>query len=82
MQALREVPVDDWETDHFDYIGSHVTVTDEGVHITQESYASSRLFEVDLVKGQDDLEVASLEQKIDNQSLIGALSMVECTDAP
>ena len=82
MQALREVPVDDWETDHFDYIGSHVTVTDEGVHITQESYASSRLFEVDLVKGQDDLEVASLEQKIDNQSLIGALSWLSAQTRP
>ena len=75
-------PVDDWETDCFDYIGSHVTVTDEGVRITQESYASSRFFEVDLVKGQNDLEVASLEQKIDNQSLIGALSWLSAQTRP
>ena len=26
----KTFPVDDWETDCFDYIGSHVTVTDEG----------------------------------------------------
>ena len=78
----EKFPGDDWETDHFDYIGSHVTVTDEGVHITQESYASSRLFEIDLVKGQDDLEVASLEQKIDNQSLIGALSWLSAQTRP
>ena len=80
----KTFPVDDWETDCFDYIGSHVTVTDEGVHITQESYASasSRLFEVDIARGEDDLAVASVEQKIDNQSLISALSWLSAQTRP
>ncbi|CAE7827512.1 GIP, partial [Symbiodinium sp. CCMP2456] len=67
-------PVDDWEIDDFDYIGSHVQVTDEGVFVSQEPYASSRLFELSIEKGQNDLDLASDEQRIDNQSLIGALS--------
>ena len=49
-------------------------MTDEGVYISQESYASSRLFELDIQKGQTDLDAATEEQRIDNQSLIGALS--------
>eukprot|EP00439_Symbiodinium_sp_Y106_P004950 s1915_g1.t1 len=75
-------PVDDWETDNFGYIGSHVTVSDEGVHVTQESYASSRLFEIEVARGEDNLEVASIEQKIDNQSLIGALSWLSAQTRP
>ena len=75
-------PVDDWENDTFEYIGSHVAVSDEGVHVTQESYASSRLFEVEVLKGQDGLDVATLEQKIDNQSLIGALSWLSAQTRP
>ena len=75
-------PVDGWEIDNFEYIGSHVTVSDEGVHVSQEAYATSRLFEVDLVKGQQDLDLASTEQKIDNQSLIGALSWLGSQTRP
>ena len=41
-------PVDGWEDDTFEYIGPHVKVCDEGVFIGQESYASSRLFEVEV----------------------------------
>ena len=66
-------PVDGWEIDNFEYVGSHVTVSDKGAHVSREAYATSRLFEVDLVKGQQDLGLASTEQKTDNQSLIGAL---------
>ena len=69
-------PVDSWEEDEFEYIGSYVRITEEGVYINQESYASSRLFEVELVRGQDDLDEASETQRIDNQSLVGVGSPV------
>ncbi|CAE7251490.1 unnamed protein product [Symbiodinium sp. KB8] len=75
-------PVDGWEDDTFEYIGSHARVSDEGVFIGQESYASSRLFEVEVARGQDELEQATEAQRIDNQSLIGALSWLSAQTRP
>ncbi|CAE7414743.1 RE2 [Symbiodinium sp. CCMP2592] len=75
-------PVDDWEDDMFEYIGSHVKVSEEGVFVGQESYASSRLFEVEVQKGQDELEQATEAQRVDNQSLIGALSWLSAQSRP
>ncbi|CAE7353792.1 GIP [Symbiodinium sp. CCMP2592] len=74
VDDLLVLPVDDWEIDSFDYIGSHIRVSADGVHVDQEAYASSRLFEIKIEKGQADLDPATEEQRIDNQSLIGALS--------
>ena len=78
----RAFPVDGWEDDTFEYIGSHVRVSDEGVFIGQESYASSRLFEVEVARGQDEYEEATEAQRIDNQSLIGALSWLSAQTRP
>ena len=86
-QSVREklsatFPVDDWELDDFDYIGSHVRVSEDGVYVSQEPYASSRLFELSIDKGQSDLDPATEEQRIDNQSLIGALSWLGSQSRP
>ena len=86
-QLVREklsatFPVDDWEIDDFDYIGSHVRVSKDGVYVSQEPYASSRLFELSIDKGQSDLDPATEEQRIDNQSLIGALSWLGSQSRP
>ena len=75
-------PVDDWEIDDFDYIGSHVRVSEDGVFLSQEPFASSRLFELSIEKGQADLDPATEEQRIDNQSLIGALSWLGSQSRP
>ena len=76
-KALSEAfPVDDWEDDSFEYTGSTFVVNEDGVTITQESYADTRLFEVGLDQGVDDERPATAEQKADNRSLIGALSWI------
>ena len=81
--ALSSIfPVDDWEINSFDYIGSHIEVNDSGVFISQEAYAGGRLFQIDIGKGQEDEEPASEEQRIDNQSLIGALSWLGSQSRP
>ena len=70
----KELPVDEWEVDDFDYIGSHITLGEEGVVITQSNYAATRLFTIDVDKDDAEDKPASFEQRIDNQSLIGGLS--------
>ena len=41
--ALNAVlPIDEWERNDFEYIGTHVRVSLDGVHITQSAYAASR----------------------------------------
>ena len=86
-QAVREAlsacfPVDGWEINSFDYIGSHVEVTDEGVLVDQEAYAASRLFQVEISKDQHDEDAATEDQRIDNQSLVGALSWLGSQSRP
>ena len=72
----RTFPVDDWEDDLFEYIGSFVEVDrEEGeVRVTQTNYTETRLFEVDILPGQLDGDAATQEQRADNRSLVGALS--------
>ena len=70
----KELPIDEWEIDDFDYIGSHITLNDEGAMITQSNYAATRLFKIDVDKDDAEDKPASFEQRIDNQSLIGGLS--------
>ena len=78
-EVLRKVlssafPVDEWEQDNFEYIGSLIQVFQDYVSVTQENYAETRIFEVEIYTGQYDDELASDEQRADNKSLIGALS--------
>ncbi|CAE7698950.1 RE1 [Symbiodinium sp. CCMP2592] len=59
-------PVDDWEVDSFDYIGSHIRVSVDGVHVDQEAYASSRLFEIKIERGRP----TSTRRRRNNESTI------------
>ncbi|CAE6922017.1 RE2 [Symbiodinium sp. CCMP2592] len=72
----KAFPVDDWEDDSFEYMGSTFTIDENGVTITQESYADTRLFEVEIEPAASDEYPASAEQRADNRSLIGALSWI------
>ena len=77
-------PVEEWETDSFDFIGSHIEVLvfrDE-IRISQGAYVSSRLFEVEVDTKEDGLAMASAEQLADNRSLIGALSWLASQTRP
>ena len=69
-------PIDDWEWDSFEYIGSHLHIDykEETVVVSQAAYAASRLFLLETLKDQNELDLASEEQIVDNQSLIGGLS--------
>ena len=73
-ELSKKFPVADWEINQFEYIGSFIEVSKEGVKVSQTSYAETRLFEVTVNDGQDDHELATEEQKADNPSLVGALS--------
>ena len=66
-------PVDTWEENEFDYVGSHIRVTPEKIVIQQESFVEG-LLQVDIKTGQQDDEPADEEQLVDNRSLVGALS--------
>ncbi|OLQ05449.1 Copia protein [Symbiodinium microadriaticum] len=70
-------PVEEWETDSFDFIGSHIEVFRDEIRISQGAYVSSRLFEVEVDTKEDGLAMASAEQLADNRSLIGALSWLD-----
>ena len=75
-------PIREWESDNFEYVGSYIQVTPEGVRLSQASYAATRLFEIEIEKGQNDLDEATEEQCHDNMSLIGALSWLACQSRP
>ena len=67
-------PVQEWEENAFDYIGSYIEVIHGEVHVTQTSYTNTRLFQIPIGRGQQGDDPATAEQKADNRSLIGALS--------
>ncbi|CAE7328612.1 RE1 [Symbiodinium sp. CCMP2592] len=67
-------PVQEWDEGAFDYIGSYIEVTDGEVHVTQTGYTNTRLFEIPIRRGQQGDDPATMEQKADNRSLVGALS--------
>ncbi|CAE7372060.1 RE2 [Symbiodinium sp. CCMP2592] len=82
-KALDAVlPIDEWEDNEFDYVGSHVKVTTEGVYVDQAAYTNSRLFQIDIQKGHLDTDQATAEQAIDNRSLVGALSWLASQTRP
>ena len=83
QEALSNIfPVGEWLVDDFDYLGSHIKVDDKGVFFSQEAYASSRLFEIPISTEQKDEDPATEEQRIDNQSLVGALSWLSSQSRP
>ena len=82
QELSRRFPVDDWELQKFEYIGSYIEVEDNGVKVSQTSYAETRLFEVETLPEQRDEDPASEEQKADNRSLVGALSWLAGQSRP
>ena len=75
-------PVDGWEEDEFDYVGSFVRNGPEGVKLSQTSFVEGRLFRVDVRKDQRAEDPAEEEQIIDNRSLVGALSWLATQSRP
>ncbi|CAE7504711.1 RE1 [Symbiodinium sp. CCMP2592] len=75
-------PVDDWILDNFEYTGSLIRNDDDGIYINQANFVEGRLFKVDVPRQQAGLEPATLEQEIDNRSLIGALSWLGSQSRP
>ena len=81
-ELSRQFPIQDWEADKFDYVGSFIDIGENYVKVSQASYATTRLFEVEMTKDEPDHFEASEVQKHDNQSLIGALSWMACQTRP
>ena len=86
-KAIREAlsaafPIDKWELDHLDYIGSEIHCDGEEVTVKQKKYAETRLFNLEIPKGADDEDPVGHELRADNQSLIGALSWLSAQTRP
>ncbi|CAE7257019.1 GIP [Symbiodinium sp. CCMP2592] len=81
-ELSAQFPIQDWEADKFDYVGSYIEVLSDCVKVTQASYASTRLFEVETPQDIPDHFEATEAQKHDNQSLIEALSRMACQTRP
>ncbi|CAE7658216.1 RE1 [Symbiodinium sp. CCMP2456] len=75
-------PVDDWEVDNFDYIGSHISTENGEILINQEAFVDGRLFMLDIDPKADNEVEATEEQLIDNRSLVGALSWLAGQSRP
>ncbi|CAE7207103.1 GIP [Symbiodinium sp. CCMP2592] len=75
-------PVDSWESEEFDYIGSSISVKDGTVKVNQAAFVEGRLFTVEVPKNQEGDQPATEEQMIDNKSLIGALSWLASQSRP
>ncbi|OLQ03552.1 Copia protein [Symbiodinium microadriaticum] len=83
QQGLSQAfPISDWETNDFEFLGCKIRVGTDGVRIDQEHYTCTRLFEIPVDKSQHDMESATEEQRIDNQSLVGALSWLGSQTRP
>ena len=78
----EQFPIREWESGSFDYVGSYVDIKENMIIVSQASYTATRLFEVEIQKGQDDEEIANEVQKHDNMSLIGALSWLASQSRP
>ena len=81
-QLSKLFPVDDWELDEFDYIGSHVSTKPGEIMINQEAFVDGRLFVLDVDPKAENEQEASDEQAIDNRSLVGALSWLAGQSRP
>ena len=75
-------PIEEWETGNFDFIGSHIETLPDGIKISQSSYVTNRLFQIEIESQIGDEEAASPEQVADNRSLIGALSWLASQTRP
>ena len=83
QKALSGVfPIETWEAQTFEFLGSKISVEGDVVTMTQEKYAETRLFTLDLPTGVNDDDLAPPELISDNRSLIGALSWMSAQSRP
>ena len=75
-------PVEEWENDTFDFIGSHIGTKSDGIFLSQANYTASRLFEIDIDPKATNDEPGTAEQTADNRSLVGALSWLASQSRP
>ena len=75
-------PIQEWESNAFDYVGSYIEIGKDMVTLTQSGYVGTRLFTLEIRPGQQDWEEADAEQRHDNMSLIGALSWLSSQSRP
>ena len=59
-------PIDEWEEGEFEFLGSKIRVGDYEVELSQEKYATTRLFQLDLPLNVKDEDLASPELVSDN----------------
>ena len=78
----KEFPIDDWESQLFNYLGSEISYTEEEVTLSQRAYSETRLFKLDLPNGAGDEEPAGEDLIADNRSLVGALSWLSAQTRP
>ena len=75
-------PIDSWEHDQFEFLGSQIKAGNGVVQVLQEKYATTRLFLLDIPQGAKDDDPADEELVSDNRSLIGALSWMSAQSRP
>ena len=66
----------------FSYLGSEIYYGDDEVVLSQQVYAESRLFTLDIPKGAADTDLAGPDLVADNRSLVGALSWLSAQSRP
>ena len=75
-------PVEDWQDDNFEFLGSQIAVLDDEISMGQEKYTATRLFSLDIPPGLPEDEAAPKELIADNRSLVGALSWLSAQSRP
>ena len=75
-------PIGEWESELFNYLGSEIYFGDDEVVLSQQAYAESRLFSLDIPRGGDDDDMAGPDLIADNRSLVGALSWLSAQSRP
>ncbi|CAE7689238.1 unnamed protein product [Symbiodinium sp. CCMP2592] len=80
----RTFPIDKWEVNRLDYIGSEIVVENGEVKVSQtkSKYVETRLFTIDIPRGVCEEDLADPETAADNKSLIGALSWLSAQTRP
>ncbi|CAE7226615.1 RE2, partial [Symbiodinium necroappetens] len=77
-----EFPIREWEADCFEYVGSYIEIFPDKVKISQGSYVTTRLFQVEVDREKPDHCPADEVQRHDNLSLVGALSWLASQTRP
>ena len=82
-EALGQAfPIGEWESELFNYLGSEIYFGDNEVVLSQQAYAESRLFSLDIPRGVDENDYAGPDLIADNRSLVGALSWLSAQSRP